>query len=607
MSSTPPPLLSAQNLSKSFGGKPLFSSISIAIAERERVALIGPNGSGKSTLLRMLAQQLEPDSGQVRSKSGLRVAYVPQQDKFNEELSVRETLERVLHDAHRDEREVEAQLSRICGQIGFVDQSALVGTLSGGWRKRLAIASSLILEPELLLLDEPTNHLDIEGVFWLEETLLQLNCAIIFVTHDRYLIAQLAKRLVEINRRYPSGYFQAVGDYADFLEARANHLFGLQQNKDSLANKVRREVAWLRQGAKARTTKQKFRSDQALKLSDQLKSINIDERKVTFEFAASKRKTSDLIKVEHISKQFAEAPLFHDISLILTPGTRLGIVGANGSGKTTFIRTLLGELEPDKGHVQRASRLRTAFFDQARRQLDPSISLKAALCHEGDAVVFQGRSIHVVGWAERFLFTRDQLSLPVANLSGGEQARLLLARLMLEESDILFFDEPTNDLDINTLEILEQSFDEYPGAIVLITHDRYLLERCATSVLALGQLAGGLYADYMQWEVARSAALKERKVRSSKYEVEGPANANSEKKRTKLTFKEARELRSIEEDIVKAEKRASTIQAQISSDATVGSSATLAELCDNLAQEQARIEALYERWNELERIKASLP
>jgi ATP-binding cassette subfamily F protein uup len=543
------PLLSATELHKTFAVNPLFEGITISVEEGEKVALIGPNGSGKSTLLKIIAGFEDPDGGEIHRRRGLRMSYIAQDDRFDEHLSVTEVLHAALVATGLDEHELEGRIQIALGKSGFKDPAQKVAVLSGGWRKRLAIVRGLITEPDLLLIDEPTNHLDIEGVLWLEKMLLEGSFGLIFVSHDRYLIENLSERVFEINKRYPSGFFSASGGYADFLEAREAWLANMSQYKDSLANKARREVAWLRQGARARTTKSRARIAEAHRLVAEVQSINIDERRATLEFAASQRKTRELIKVEHASKSIEGRTLFDNLSFILSPGTRLGVVGSNGSGKTTFIRMLLGDTPPDRGRVIRANNLRLAFFDQARKQLDKNLRVKTALCPEGDSVVWNGRSMHVTAWAQRFLLTPEQLALPVSSLSGGEQARVLLAQIMVEQADIILFDEPTNDLDINTLEILEESFCEFAGAIVLVTHDRYMLDRTSTIVLGINGRESHLYGEYSQWEQAFQNRPKEAATKPS------TPQSSTAKPRTKLGYQEQRELDGIEARIMKAGKR----------------------------------------------------
>jgi ATP-binding cassette subfamily F protein uup len=580
------PLISVSELGKVFGTRTLFSDITLAVSEGERIALIGPNGSGKSTLLRMLAGLEEPDSGAVRKRNGLRLAYVPQEDKFDESKSIAETLEAALISFGHEAYDVEGKVEIICGKAGFSDKNLKVSTLSGGWKKRVAIIRGLVTEPDILLLDEPTNHLDIAGIIWLESVLVKAPFALLFVSHDRYFIENLATRVIDINKIYPDGYYSSKGGYADFLEAREAYVEGLHQTRASLANRVRREVQWLRQGAKARTTKSKYRTEEAGKLIDELKNFKLEEKRAELEFSTGNRKTKDLIKIENVSKHLNNKLLFHNISFMLSPGIKLGVVGDNGSGKTTFLKVLLGEIQPDSGTVTKANKLRFAFFDQARKQLDLEMTLKDALCKDGDSVVFNGKSMHVAGLAERFLFSRDHLALRLKALSGGERARVLLAKLMLEETDILFFDEPTNDLDIATLEVLEESFSDYPGAVVLITHDRYFLDRVASTVLGVGEIASGLYADYNQWQTTKDS------IRSSTGE-----------KRNKLSPLERKELDNMEKTISKAEKLAEKLQLE-STDVRIMADATkLRACCDQLSEQLTLIDKLYSRWQELEKQK----
>lgn len=588
------PLFSAQELVKTFGVKTLFEGITFSIVPGERVALIGPNGSGKSTLLKIIASIEEPDTGRVYPRRDIQTVYVPQEDSFDETKTAYEILLEALvsvgHEAYMVERKVEETLE----SAGFVDKNQQVKHLSGGWKKRLAILRGLILEPDLLLLDEPTNHLDIEGVLWLEELISKCPFALVFVSHDRYFIARLATRVFEINRRYPSGYFTTNGDYGDFLEARELHLEGLKQSQESLANRVRTEVAWLRQGAKARTTKSKHRTAEAYKMIDQLKDSQFIEKRANLEFAASNRKSRELIKIDGVSKKMGDRSLFRDISFILSPGVRLGIVGPNGSGKTTFVKTILGEIKPDAGRVVSAHNIKINFFDQARKSLDRNVTLKKALTPQGgDSVIFNNKAIHVASWAKRFLFSTEQLSLPVANLSGGEQARLLLAQLMLQESDIILFDEPTNDLDIATLEVLEESFCEFPGAIVLVTHDRYLLDRASTNILGLSPSGGDFFASYLQWEEYFAQQIKDKPAKTEPAkQTKTPINLNQAQKK---------ELKNIESKIIKAEKELEALNKEMALKNASGDIAEITRCCQEIANQQSTIDSLYARWEDLEK------
>lgn len=598
-------IISTNEISKGFDEHPLFSKLSLTVGERERLALIGNNGCGKSTLLKILAGLEEVDDGTVSVRKGLRCAYVPQREDFDPALSVREVIEQSLVAHRTNPEEVARRISLTLGAAGFSDGSVLVGSLSGGWRKRLAIAAALAVQPDCILLDEPTNHLDVDSILWLEEHLDQLRCAIVFVSHDRYFIERLASRIVELNTDYPRDCLVSDGGYADYIEYREQVLGQLQQQRRSLANKVRREVEWLRQGVKARTTKSRARINEAHKLIDTLKNTTLsDDKGPALEFAATQRKTKELLKAEAISQSMGERELFANVSLVLSPGSRLAVVGPNGSGKTTFIRTLLGFLPPTSGKIKRAPNVRVAFMDQARSQLTDEITLKEFLCPHGDSISFRGESIHVAAWAARFLFSRNQLATTLGSLSGGERARANLAKVMTEEVDILVFDEPTNDLDIVTLENLEDSFEAFPGAIVLITHDRYLLDRVAISVLGLRDGRAVFYGSYSQWEEARVEAVLASSVRKQTAKVSESSTATAVP--TKLSYKDARELSMIEKDIEKAETVLESIQSQLDSGEYATNAVKLGELCAQLQTQQAEVERLYSRWQALETLKKSV-
>jgi len=598
----PTPIISTQEVTKGFSEHPLFSSLSVAIHEQERLALIGNNGSGKSTLLKILAGIEEVDDGVVSFRKGLRCAYVPQQEIFPPGRTAGELIEQTLAGNGLDHSEIARRTSIYLGAAGFNDDSVNVDSLSGGWKKRLSIACALALEPDCILLDEPTNHLDIDSILWLEDYLDNLRCAIVFVSHDRYFIERLASRVLEINKIYPGNAMVCDGGYADYIEYREERLDQLQQQRRSLANKVRREVEWLRQGVKARTTKSRSRINEAHKLIDKLKtSPTGEQRRAEIEFASTQRKTKELLKADRIGQSMGGNQLFSEISLVLSPGSRFAVVGPNGSGKTTFIRTLLGDLSPTAGRVVRANNLRTAFMDQARTQLKNDLTLREFLCPHGDSVLYQGQSTHVAAYASRFLFSHHHLATTLGSLSGGERARALLAKSMSEECDILLFDEPTNDLDIATLENLEESFESFPGAIVLITHDRYLLERTASTVLGLRNGAGIVYGNYAQWEGNRETNTS---GESSK-KGSSPSSETKQKPATKLSYKDARELSTIETAIAHAESKLMLIQSEIDSSDHALNATKLSELCDALLAQQEEIERLYERWQALESLQRS--
>lgn len=603
------PLISLQDATKGYGETPLFADLTLVIGEGERVALIGNNGCGKSTLLKALAGLVELDSGRINVRKGIRCAYVSQVDLFPEGVTAVDVVDAHLLGLGFDHSEVARRSSMYLGLAGFDDSEVNVSRLSGGWRKRLSLVCALAEEPDCLLLDEPTNHLDIESIEWLEDLLAGLSCAVVFVSHDRYFIERVAVRVIEINTSYPRDHLVSEGGYADFLEYREQIFDQLKQQRDSLANKVRREVEWLRQGVKARTTKSRARINEAHRLIGELRGSAVTNRQsMELEFATTQRKTKELLKAERVAQSIGGRQLFSDVSLVLSPGSRVAIVGPNGSGKTTLVRTLLGELTPAAGKIIRAPNLQVSFMDQARSEIREGISLREFLCPHGDSIIYGGESIHVAAWAARFLFSHNHLSRSLADLSGGEKARAILAKSMAQQADVLVFDEPTNDLDIGTLENLEEGFSTFPGALVLITHDRYLLERTASSVLGLADGRAAMFGSYAQWEAHRTECKNAGAARGGRVDRDGgsvgqlsedPQKAQGAKR---LSYKDARDLGMIEELIEKAEREVQETQGRIDSGEYATNAAKLTELCQLLKNQQGEVERLYERWQELEKL-----
>jgi ABC transport system ATP-binding/permease protein len=593
-------LLSCDSVGKGFG-RPLFEDLSFGISEGDRVGLIGPNGSGKSTLLKILAGIEEPDSGTRSLRRGVRMGYVPQDPIFPTGKTVEEVVTEALADDPAEDFEKISRVAVTLGRAGFNDPAQPVDILSGGWRKRLAIARELVKEPDVLLMDEPTNHLDVEGILWLEDLLQSEPHAYLVVSHDRYFLENVTSRVLELDHRYPGGLFQAQGSYSDFLEKRDEVLRNQAEYQASLANKVRTEVEWLKRGAKARTTKAKGRIQEANRMIAELEELKARtgaaaSARAGIDFNATDRKTKKLLVAEGLSKSFGGRRIVSGLDVKLTPGLRLGLLGPNGSGKTTLLSLLDGSLEPDAGTIQRADWLKVVRFEQSRETLDKSVSLRRALAPEGDSVLYQGRSIHVAAWAKRFLFRNEQLDTPVSRLSGGEQARILIARLMLRPADLLILDEPTNDLDIPTLEVLEDSLLEFPGALVLVTHDRYLLESVSTIVLALdGQGNSEYFADYAQWESARQSAPPPPKPAAPK-----PAAPKPAKDPRRLSYKEKQEWERMEEKILEAEERLAAAQAAVEDPAVATDPAALQARCAEMEAARVAVEGLYARWAELE-------
>jgi ABC transport system ATP-binding/permease protein len=598
-------LLSCESLEKSYGVKPLFTDLSLGLCDGDHVGLIGPNGSGKSTLLKILAGIEEPDGGTRSVRRQLRIGYVPQEPSFAEGHSVEDVLAQVLLDEGLDPHEQGGRMAKALSLGGFVRADQAVSTLSGGWKKRLAIARSLMLEPDVLLLDEPTNHLDVEGILWLEGLLKAEPHAFIVISHDRRFLEAVTTRVWELNRQYPNGLFEAKGRYSEFLEQRDAALQAQADYQSSLANRVRREVEWLRRGPKARTTKAKARIDSAGRLIDELNDMESRQSKGSagIDFTASGRRSKKLIEVIGLRKSLGAQSIISSLDLQLGPGERVGLLGPNGSGKSTLLKLLAGTLTPDAGTITRADRLRVVTFEQHRDSLDQQATLRRALAPAGgDAVVYQDRSVHLVSWAKRFLFKPEQLDLPVSRLSGGEQARLLIARLMLQPADVLILDEPTNDLDIPTLDVLEDSLLEFTGALVLVTHDRWLLDRVSTRLLALdGTGRAEWFADYAQWEAVQGRnATEDRRSQPSTERV----TPGGRSKRKGLSYKEQGEWDQIEAKILESEARVAASQAAVNDPSIASSAADLQERYAALHAAQADVERLYARWAALDEKRA---
>jgi ATP-binding cassette subfamily F protein uup len=591
-------LINVQSITKSFGARPLFENVSFTISEGERIGLIGPNGSGKSTLMQIIAGVQTPDSGTVAYRKMLRAGYVPQESAFPEGATVRSVLEETV-DRNLDEHERESMVHVIAGRAGFTRLDDSAEPLSGGWKKRLAIARELAGNPQVLLLDEPTNHLDLEGILWLEKLLAGAAFACVVVSHDRYFLENVATDMAEINRIYPEGLFRVRGSYSEFLLKREEHLYAQSKQQESLENKVRREVEWLRRGPKARTSKSRARIQGAERMIEDLADMQTRAQvnAAQIDFSSSGRKTKKLIAADDIRKELGGKLLFESLNLTLRPGVRMGLAGPNGSGKTTLLRILAGESEPDCGSIERAEGLRIVYFDQHREQLDLDVPLRRALSEHGDTVIYRDRPIHVAGWAKRFLFRAEQLDVSVGRLSGGERARVLIARLMLQPADVLLLDEPTNDLDIPTLETLEESLMEFEGALVLVTHDRYMLDRVSTTVLGLdGRGGSGVFADYSQWEQSRTEPEKQ-PVKPAAART-GAAPDVQPKKR--LSYMENREYEQIEESIQAAEQELASRQAELQDAEVMRDPRRMQAVYENLQAAQAQVDRLYSRWAELE-------
>lgn len=594
-------LIYGQKLSKAYGTKHLFCDLTLGVSEKDRIGIIGPNGSGKSTLLRIFAGLEQPDEGRVTRRQHLRIAYIPQQAEYDPESTVAEEIERAALASGLAARDCVARVQETLGRMGFAQGDQRVGPLSGGWKKRLAIACGFVQAPDVMLVDEPTNHLDLEGMRWLEQVMSQAPWPWVMVSHDRWFLGHATNKVAELNGRYPDGIFLVPGTYEEFVIKREEFLAAQNQQAQALAGKVRREEEWLRRGPKARTTKAKYRVDSAHALQAELAETQsrLRQEQTSIDFVGSGRRTKQLMVVQDLRKSFGPRTLIQHLNLVISPGTAIGILGHNGSGKSTFLKLLAKELKPDHGSVTHADKLQVVYFDQNRDQLNPKMTLRRTLSDTGHTVTYRGQTVHLAGWAKRFRFQPEQLDLPIELLSGGEQARAVIARLMLQAADVLIVDEPTNDLDIPTREVLEESLKEFPGALVLVTHDRYMMEEVCTEFVGLDGNGGyGQFADYGQWEawLRRQRSGKDQSASQSRSTGAAAPRAKSKK----LSFRDQQEYDTIEQRVLEAEAVLEQCRAKTGDPQIASNHLQLQEAVEALTVAEQEVERLYTRWAELE-------
>jgi len=496
------PTVRLDKVSLSFGLKPLLDAVDLQIVKGERVCLLGRNGEGKSSLLQLITRQIVPDSGEVWVRPGARVASLAQQVSPGGEESVRDVVMSgfaagaPLHGDWQAELLADQVISRL-----QLEPQAVMDALSGGWRRRVMLGRALVSQPDLLLLDEPTNHLDIDAIAWLEGMMLEFPGALLFISHDRAFVRRLATRIVELDRGrlrvWPGNYDEYVVQKRAALEVEATHAALFDK-------KLAQEEVWIRKGVEARRTRNegRVRALEQLRIQRRERRDRVGTAEIRVQEAAASGKL--VFEASSVTHAFGATPVIEDFSARIMRGDRIGIIGPNGSGKTTLIKLLVGELEPTAGTIRRGTRLAPAYFDQQREQLDPSASLMVNVTGgSGDTVVIDGQPRHVAGYLRDFLFPPERLQAPVSMLSGGERNRLLLARLFAQPSNLLVMDEPTNDLDAETLELLEERVANYAGTLLLVSHDRAFLDNVVTSTLVfegggrVGEYVGG-YSDWVR-------------------------------------------------------------------------------------------------------------
>ncbi|HEY1315030.1 MAG TPA: ATP-binding cassette domain-containing protein [Steroidobacteraceae bacterium] len=591
------PIVRLDKVSLSFGLKPLLDAVDLHIVRGERVCLLGRNGEGKSSLLQLITQQIVPDSGAVWVRPGARVASLAQEVSPASEASVREVVMSGFEPggAEHADWQSELQADQVISRLQL-DRDASMASLSGGWRRRVMLGRALVAHPNLLLLDEPTNHLDIDAITWLEEMMLDFDGALLFISHDRAFVRRLATRIIELDRGrlrgWPGSYDEYVVQKRAALEVEARHAALFDK-------KLAQEEAWIRQGVEARRTRNegRVRALKQLRLQRSERRERIGQVEIRVQEATTSGKL--VFEAAHLTQSFGAATVIADFSTRIMRGDRVGIVGPNGCGKTTLIKLLVGELEPTSGSVRRGTGLLPAYFDQQREQLDLSASIMDNVTGgSGDTVTIDGQPRHVSGYLRDFLFPPERLLAPVSMLSGGERNRLLLARLFARPSNLLVMDEPTNDLDAETLELLEEMVATYAGTLLLVSHDRAFLDNVVTSTLVfegagqINEYVGG-YSDWLRQR--RSASVPQARASTTP-----SAAAPAAKRARRLSFKEQGELAAMPDRIQQLETEQLALQAALADPQLFKDPARGTATVKRLEALAAQLEQAYSRWHALE-------
>lgn len=594
-------IVSVNNLAKSFGAQTLFTKLSFGLFEGQKVALLGPNGAGKSTLLKILAKIETQDTGEMVHKKGIKVHYVEQTPSWKPEMSILDIFTK-RYGSQLDELwiEIQEEWERFEFEKNGYNFDTLFGSLSGGWKKRLQLMLELVIKPDLLLLDEPTNHLDLESILWLEEFLNKQSFAVLLISHDRLFIQNITNRILELNSRFDKGLLTHEGDYSSYLEKRDLIISGQMSEQARVANTFRREVEWLRRGAKARQTKQKARIERSGEIGDRLDDLKEKNQKrlVNIDFGTSEKRANKLLETKHLTKSFGDRTLFTNVDMLISKKTRLALLGKNGCGKSTFIKCLLELEKPTSGEVTSYEKLDYTYYEQYKDQLDLNKTVLQNICPEGDYVHFQGTFVHARSYLERFNFYRHKYDLPVARLSGGEQARLRLAQVLLKQVQVLILDEPTNDLDIETLDVLVESLKNFQGAIILVTHDRFFIDQLCDQILYFdGEGGTEKFAELEQWE----EFIEDRKVEKVE-SAQQKNNTASVKANKKVSNKDKYEFENMEARIAEKEDELKKLQTLLENPSQIGDPKKMNKVMGDLSKVQSDLDQLYTRWSELEEI-----
>ena len=593
-------IVNIDGVSLSFGGAPLLDQVTLTIEEGDRISLVGRNGTGKSTLLRLLHGDLAPDAGMIRHHKDVSIAFLPQEVPVDMAGSVIDAVEtaafKARHAAAHNEDHGHRVVGRILSQLG-VDPQAECATLSGGQKRRVLLARALVLEPDVLLLDEPTNHLDIDSICWMETFLLRHVKTLLFVTHDRAFLRRVANRIVDLDRGKLADW---ACDYDTFLRRKADLLHDEGVNQARSDKKQAKEEVWIRQGIKARRTRDEGRVRALMAMREERRGRRASEGQVRLQLQRGEKSGRKVIQIKELSFAYpGEALLVKPFSMQIMRGDRIGVIGPNGSGKTTLLKLLTGGLAPSSGEVVAGTRLEMAYFDQHRAQLNDDESVAENAGHGMDSVTINGQPRHIISYLQDFLFTPDRAKSPVGILSGGERNRLLLAMLFAKPSNLLVMDEPTNDLDVETLELLEEQLVNYSGTVLMVSHDRAFLDNVVTSVVVMqgdgvvGEYVGG-YDDWLKVKQLQAAATRK------------PATPGSRRARQPAAFgyKQNRELNALPKQIETLEASQEALHQKMAGpDYFRTPPADLEADRQSDADLTRDIEAAYVRWETLEALR----
>lgn len=604
-------LISANQISKAFSSKQLFKNISFGIEEGERIGLIGPNGAGKSTLLKIISKKMDADQGKISISNNLVLGYLDQKPVFKPEDTVYEALVNSSDDPYDGVNIALAYelITKMTLDTHNDKEHALISHLSGGLQKRVALARELMKRPNLLLLDEPTNHLDIHSILWLEQFIKdQQGLAVMIITHDRAFLQNTCNVIFDLDPRNPDGLIKSRGSYSQFLETKFLLLEGQKRLEEKKRNTMLIEKEWLARGPQARLTKQKARINRAHDLIEEVDNLENKnaKKKLDFDFGQTANTPKKLIELKDVGKRYSDdAPfLFRHLDGLIRPGSRVGLIGKNGSGKSTLIKVLLEKEPPTEGTAFLNPDIQTYYFEQSKMELNQNTSVLKIICPEGDYVHFHGKPVYGRSYLSRFYFTPQQMDMPVSHLSGGEQSRLLIAKIMLTPAHVLILDEPTNDLDVETLDVLTECLADYDGALILVSHDRFFLDQNSNEIWAITQDENGTilkFADYNQWETWYS---DKRKNSSNTEKAPALSQAAKLEPKKKLSFKELHELDHMEKNIAVKEAELKKLQAEVSDPEVASNYNRLTELTSKIGELEKEIPAMYDRWQELEARKS---